>query len=84
MGRGQVLLSDKKQDVRLTRPTEPSFSLGIDIQCQCIKCHCAREVPRGSQLMVNDPKALTYFVVLPDPCSMCGETRVRVKVGIGM
>jgi hypothetical protein len=79
VGRGQVLLSDKKQDVRLARPTEPSFSLGIGIQC-----HCAREVSRGSQLTVSDPKALTYYVVLPEPCGMCGETRVRAKMGIGM
>jgi hypothetical protein len=69
--------------MRLSRPTEPSFSLGIDIQCQCVKCHCAREVPRGSQLTVSDPEVLTYFVVLPEPCDQCGEFRVRIKVEMG-
>lgn len=69
--------------MRLTRPTEPSFRLELSIQCQCVWCHCERDVPKGAQLTVSDPKALTYYVVLPEPCDQCGETRVRVKVGMG-
>lgn len=60
---------------------DTEFEMGLDLQSRCVKCHCTRNVPKGSGYILNE--GLTWIVELPDPCDMCGEHRVKIQLDLG-